>query len=239
MCFTDPNLGIASATYISSHKLGSKIAIIWKNDDPYSTGIHEKFVSQAASLGLEIVSDETFDNSSAQDFSVQLTKAQTAGADLVFLPIYYDPASLILAQADQMNYAPIFFGVDGMDGILELEGFDKSLAEGVYLLTPFDASSADEKTKHFVEAYREKYGETPNQFAADAYDCVYAIYDACVANGINGETSPAEAGEILVKAFTSMEFEGVTGVSTWSANGEVTKVPLAVVIKDGVYASAE
>ena len=239
MCFTDPNLGTGAATYISANSLGSKVAIIWKNDDPYSTGIHEKFIVKAAEAGLEIVSDSTFDSSSAQDFSVQLIDAQSKGADLVFLPMYYDPASLILAQADQMGYKPLFFGVDGMDGILELEGFDKSLAEGVYLLTPFSADAQDEKTVNFVKKFKEKTGEVPNQFAADAYDCVWAIYQACVDNSVTGSMSPQEICDVLVKAFTSMSFEGVTGVSSWSANGEVSKMPLAVIIKDGVYVSAE
>ena len=84
------------------------------------------------------------------DFSVQVTAAKEAGADLVFLPIYYTPASMILMQANTMGYAPIFFGCDGMDGILAIEGFDTSLAEGLMMLTPFAADAQDEKTVSFV-----------------------------------------------------------------------------------------
>ena len=71
--------------------------------------------------------------------------------------MYYQPASLILAQAKNMNYAPAWFGVDGMDGILTMEGFDASLAEGVMLLTPFNADAEDEKTQAFVKTYQEKF----------------------------------------------------------------------------------
>ena len=114
MCFTDPNQGSASADYITGHAdLGSKVAIIYKNDDNYSKGIRDTFVAKAAENGLEVVSEGTFDDSNAQDFTVQLGQAKDAGADIVFLPIYYDPASLILTQANQMGYAPTFFGVDG------------------------------------------------------------------------------------------------------------------------------
>ena len=174
MCFSDPNQGLASAQYITEQGLGEKVFIIWKNDDVYSTGIKEQFVKEAETLGLEVVGDATFTTDTATDFSVQLTQAQQAGADLVFLPIYYQPASLILSQADAMGYTPTFFGVDGMDGILTMDGFDASLAEGVMLLTPFNADATDEATVNFVTKYQELYGETPNQFAADAYDCVYA-----------------------------------------------------------------
>ena len=242
MCFTDPNQGSASATYIKEHEaLGTQVAIIYKNDDNYSKGIRDTFVAKAAENGLEVVSEGTFDDSNAQDFTVQLGKAKDAGADIVFLPIYYDPASLILTQANQMGYAPTFFGVDGMDGILTLEGFDKSLAEGVFLLTPFSADATDELTVNFVNAYKEKCGgEIPNQFAADAYDCVYAISQACEAAGVTADMSASDICTKLVEQFTSMTFSGLTGSEmTWNENGEVTKSPKAVMIQNGVYVGVE
>ena len=242
MCFTDPNQGSASADYITGHAdLGSKVAIIYKNDDNYSKGIRDTFVAKAAENGLEVVSEGTFDDSNAQDFTVQLGQAKDAGADIVFLPIYYDPASLILTQANQMGYAPTFFGVDGMDGILTLEGFDTSLAEGVYLLTPFSADAEDELTVNFVAAYKEKCGgEIPNQFAADAYDCVYAIAQACEAAGVTADMSAQDICAKMVEQFTTMTFSGLTGTEmTWNEHGEVTKSPKAVVIKDGVYVGVE
>ena len=236
MCFTDPNQGTASAQYISEQKLATKIAVIYKNDDVYSTGIYEKFMEKANELGLDVVSVSTFTTDSQNDFSVQLTDAKNAGADLVFLPIYYEAASLILTQANTMGYEPTFFGVDGMDGILTLEGFDTSLAEGVMLLTPFSADADDELTKNFVANYKEKYGETPNQFAADAYDCIYALYNACTEGGVTADMSAEEINDIMIQQFTSMTFDGLTGDSmTWNSNGEVSKSPKAVVIKDGVY----
>ena len=241
MCFTDPNQGVASADYLAAHsELGTKIAIIYRNDDNYSTGIYEKFKAEATEKNLEIVYEGTFDASNQSDFSVQLGKAQAAGADLLFLPIYYEPASMILTQANQMGYTPTIFGVDGMDGILTLEGFDNSLAEGVYLLTPFSADADDELTKKFVENYKAKTGDIPNQFAADAYDCVYAIAQALEAAGVTADMSESEICEALVKQFTSMTFNGLTGQNvTWNANGEVSKSPKAVVITDGEYVGVE
>ncbi len=242
MCFTDPNQGIASADYLAAHTdLGSKIAIIYKNDDNYSSGIYAKFKSEAGEKNVEIVYEGTFDDSNASDFTVQLKKAQDAGADLVFLPIYYDPASLILTQANQMGYKPTFFGVDGMDGILTLEGFDTSLAEGVYLLTPFSADAKDQLTQDFTKNYKARMkDEVPNQFAADAYDCVYAIAQACEAAGVTADMSASDICDALTKQFTSMTFNGLTGQNvTWTESGEVSKSPKAVVIKDGVYVGVE
>lgn len=236
MCFADPNQGTASADYISEQKLGSKIAIIWKNDDVYSTGIHDKFVAEAQAKGLEIVSETTFTDASATDFSVQLNDAKSKGADLIFLPMYYTPASLILTQANSMGYAPKFFGVDGMDGILTVENFDTSLAEGVMLLTPFNADATDDKTVAFVEKYKEAYGEVPNQFAADAYDCIYAYAQALEAAGATPDMSNEELCDAMIQQFTSMTFNGLTGENmTWDTTGAVSKSPKGMVIENGAY----
>lgn len=237
MCFVDPNQGSASAQYIFDQSLGSKIAVIYKNDDVYSTGVYNSFAPKAAELGLEIVSTTTFTEDTKTDFSVQLNDAKAAGADLVFLPMYYDAAALILTQANAMGYAPKWFGIDGMDGILSVDGFDTSLAEGVMLLTPFNADAEDARTKSFVEKYQAAYGEVPNQFAADGYDCVYAIYEALNNAGVaDTSLSASELCDILIGQFTSMTFNGLTGEGvTWSADGQVTKSPKGMFIQNGVY----
>jgi branched-chain amino acid transport system substrate-binding protein len=240
MCFTDPNQGSASAQYINDKGLGSKIAIIYKNDDPYSKGIYERFIAKAAELGVSVVSETSFTDDSANDFSVQLSHAQAAGADLVFLPMYYTPASLILTQAHNMNYAPKFFGVDGLDGILTMEGFDTALAEGVMLLTPFSADAADERTQNFVKKYQEKYGDIPNQFAADTYDVVYSIYQACNNAGVTASMSYKEICDKLTEQFTTMTYDGLTGAGmTWAPSGMVSKEPRGMIIKDGAYAGMD
>ena len=165
---------------------------------------------------------------------MQLTAAQAAGANTVFMPIYYQPASVILTQAAAMNYAPTFFGVDGMDGILTLEGFDTSLAEGLMLLTPFSATL--EENKSFVEAYEAQFGVTPNQFAADAYDGVYIMKAALEAAGCTSDMSSTDICEALVPVMPTLTYSGLTGNDmTWSVNGEVSKAPTAFVIKDGLY----
>lgn len=244
LCFSDPNQGSASAQYIVDNNLASKVAVIYNNSDAYSTGIYNTFVAAAESLNLEIVSTTTFTDDTANDFSVQLADAQNAGAELLFLPIYYTPASLIMAQASSMNYDVAMFGVDGMDGILSLEGFDTALAEGVMLLTPFAADAQDEATASFVSAYEAKHGEVPSQFAADGYDCVYAIYAALQfyadKNGGLDVTGMgyADLCEILISVFADPTFsvDGLTGLGmSWTVEGEVNKAPKAVVIKDGVY----
>ena len=235
VCFTDPAQGAASAEYIFNKKLGEKVGIIYNNGSDYSVGIYQTFVAKANELGLAVVAESTFSSEDNVDFTVQVKACKDAGADVVFLPIYYTPASLILAEFVKQDYAPVAFGVDGMDGILTLEGFDTKLAEGVMLLTPFSADAEDDLTKNFVAAYQAKHGEIPNQFAADAYDGVYALYAAIQAAGITPDTDYAEACELLIAQMQQTEIAGLTGTMTWAATGEVTKTPTAVVIENGVY----
>ncbi len=235
VCFTDPGQGIAAADMIVAKTMGTKIGIIYNNADPYSTGIYQAFAARCAELNLEIVATTTFSSDDNADFSVQIAACKDAGADLVFLPIYYTPASLILAQAKAVDYAPTFFGGDGMDGILALEGFDKTLAEGLMLLTPFAASSQDEKTQSFVKKYVALTGEEPNQFAADAYDGIYALYTAAQNAGITSDTSVEDACEMLIAQFPSLHISGLTGELSWAATGEVTKTPAVYVVKAGAY----
>lgn len=236
ICFSDPNQGVASAQYIGENGLASKVAVIYDSSDVYSSGIYEKFAAEAANQPFEIVAAGAFTADNKTDFSVQLQQAKDAGAELVFLPIYYTEASLILTQAADMGFDVAFFGCDGLDGILNVENFDTSLAEGVMLLTPFAADATDDLTVKFVTTYNEKYGETPNQFAADGYDTVYTIKAAAEKAGITADMSNEEICAALTAAMTEITVDGLTGEGiTWDASGEPTKAPKAVVIKDGVY----
>ncbi len=242
VCFTDPNQGVGSAQYIGENALSSvlSVAVIYDSSDVYSTGIYDKFAEEAANQPFEIVSAEAFTADSNTDFSVQLQKAKDSGAELVFLPIYALEASLILTQAAGMDYAPIFFGCDGLDGILAVENFDASLAEGVILLTPFVADATDDATVSFVTKYQEEYGDIPNQFAADAYDGIYIIKEAIEHSGATPDMSVEDMGTALIAAMTEISYDGLTGTGmTWEATGEVAKDPNAMIIQDGVYATFE
>lgn len=236
VCFSDPDQGAASATYIGENKLATKIAVIYDGSDVYSSGIYEKFAEEAPGQGLEIVAAESFTADSNKDFSTQLQKAKDAGAELVFLPIYYTEASLILQQAKTSGFEPLFFGCDGMDGILQVQNFDTSLAEGLMLLTPFAADATDDLTVNFVKSYQEKYKETPVQFAADAYDAVYAIKLAAEDGGVTANMNASDICDVLKTSMLNIKLDGLTGEGmTWTEDGEPHKAPKAVKVVDGAY----
>ena len=235
VCFNDPAQGTYSADFISDNKLATKVAILYDKSNDYSVGIHDTFIAEAEKKGIEIVTDQAFTDQSNTDFSAQLQAVKSSGADLLFLPIYAQEAAYILTQADSAGIKDVtFFGVDGMDGILEKIGEDNlKLTEGVMLLTPFSASSTDEKVQSFVKKYQEQFEATPDQFAADAYDAIYTIKAALEKSG--AQTTDSDFNEKMIAAMTEIEIDGVTGHMTWDAAGEPTKEAMAVVIKDGAY----
>ena len=241
VCFSDPAQGAKSAEYIATKGLATKIAVIYDSSDVYSSGIYSAFAAEAENQGLEIVAAEAFTADNKTDFSVQLQKAKDSGAELVFLPIYYQEASAILQQADNMGYKPMYFGCDGLDGLLGVKGFDASLAEGVMLLTPFSADAQDDKTQAFNAAYEEAYGETPIQFAADAYDGIYAIKLAAEQAGITPDMDYTEICEKMIEAMPQIELDGLTGIGgiTWGEDGEPNKDPKGVIIENGAYVSMD
>ena len=241
LCFSDPEQGTKSAEYIAKNKLATKIAVIYNSSDVYSNGIYTNFAAEAKKEGLDVVAAEAFTADNKTDFSVQLKKAQSSGADLVFLPIYYQEASAILQQAAKLDYHPTFFGCDGLDGILGVEGFDKSLAEGTMLLTPYASDAQDEKTQTFTKAYEDKYGNTPIQFAADAYDAIYAIKAAAEEADVTPDMDYSEMCDKLMDAMTKIKIDGLTGVDgiTWEKNGEPNKAPKGVKIENGAYVSMD
>ena len=240
VCYSDPAQGTASAKYIGEHKLASKVAVIYDSSDVYSSGIYEKFAQEAPNQGIEVVDAEAFTADSNKDFSTQLQKAKESGAELVFLPIYYTEASLILQQANTMGFAPQFFGCDGMDGILQVQNFDVKLAEGLMLLTPFAADATDDLTVKFVKSFEDAYGETPIQFAADAYDAMYVIKAAMEEANVTPDMAVGDICDAMEGAMTKIKVDGLTGTNmTWTEDGEPEKDPKAVQVVDGAYKAME
>lgn len=236
VCFTDPNQGKNAALFLAEKYADEKIAVIYNSGDAYSSGIYSAFTEQAKTSKLQIVSEESFKDDSASSFNNQLTKAQAAGATFIFAPIYYTPASVLLTNAHDMGYEVKVMGCDGMDGILGVEGFDTSYAEGLLLMTPFSAD--DPASADFVKAYQDAYGETPDQFAADAYDGVHAVAEAIKKSGITPDVSPEEACDKLAAAMLEISIDGLTGKLSWNDKGQVEKDPTAYVIQSGKYVKA-
>lgn len=227
ICFTDPLQGETMAKYISEQGY-KNVAIIYDAASDYSKGITDAFVAEAGNLGLGIADQESF-NSGDVDFKTQLTKIKDSGADCIFLPLYYAEVGYISEQAATLGINLPYFGSDGWDGIIAQLNGDTTNIEGATFLTPFVATDEAENIKAFVGAYEAAYLATPDQFAADSYDGVYAIKAAIEQCGDD------VTNENLVAAMTKISINGLTGDMTFTAEGEPNKSAKVAVIENGQY----
>ena len=228
VCFYDSYQGAAAAQYIKDNNMVDTVGILYQSDNDYSVGLYNAFVAKCGELGITIAETQTFSSSTNTDFSTQVNALVASGAKLVFIPIYAEEASTFLTQARGKFAGDVyFFGADGLDGILGKVEQDPTIANNVLMLTPFSADNPAENVQSFVKKYQEAYGATPDQFAADAYDAIYVIKAAV-------EKAGSTSGAALASALTSLTVDGVTGIMTWTADGNTNKPASAILYYDGV-----
>lgn len=237
MCFADGNQGAVAAEYVNSLGL-TEIGIFYKSDDPYSKGIYDQF---KAKLSASIKVVEAVFTGEASDFSAQINTLKDC--KFIFMPIYYQPASVFMNQAKAIIAADaVYYGCDGFDGLAgQFEDFSV-IPQEVSMLSHFDSSATEGAAGEFIKKYTEKFGaDTLNQFGASAYDCVYAIFGAMKAakeagKEIDVTISASDLCEILKEQFNGgFKFQGVTGKAgsdiTWQSSGYVTKDAVKYVLK--------
>ena len=233
ICFGDPDQGkYAAQTLVDAGY--EKIGVIYNDDDAYSTGLLAGFEEEMIELGAQSKYEKVSFAKDTKQFDTQVSTLAEAECDVIFLPIYYQEASLIIKEISKDSaWNPAYFGCDGMDGIVKHNATDEDMTaaiNGLTYLTPFDVNDTDEKVKHFVDAYKAKYNETPDQFAADAYDAIYVVYEAMKKAEI---TDPSIDPSDLCDAITGVingdfKYKGVTGEMTWAESGAATKPPKVV-----------
>ena len=239
MCFADGNQGKVAADFVNQNFSGQTIGVFYKSDENYSKGIYDQF---KANLDAAVTVVETsFSDANATDFASQIDTLKDM--KFVFMPIYYQPATMFMTQAKDIIAADaVYYGCDGFDGIEGMEGFDiNEIPQAITMLSHFNSKAEDGKAKEFIDKYVEKYGkDTLNQFGASAYDCVYALFGAMKAAVAAGKEIPvtisaSDMCEILKEQFAGgyTVTDAVTGASiSWDANGYVNKTAIQYIIKD-------
>ncbi len=228
VCFGDPDQGVLAAdTLVNDYKM-KNIGCIYDTSDTYSSGIYDAFKSEMEKLGVSFTT-KTFDKENNKDFSTQVEALKDC--DVIFTPFYYTEAGLVARACSAKGVNALIFGCDGLDGVAGQ--VDSTVTNEIKYITPFDVNSTDETISKFVASYKAKYSTTPDQFAADAYDAVYVIYNAMLkANITDANISASELCDKVAAVLTGgMEFTGTTGTMTWSADGAPNKTPTIVTVE--------
>lgn len=228
-CYTDPFQGEVLAKFIKEHDEIKTVAILTNNSSDYSTGVATAFREKCAEYGVEIVADENYADAD-NDMNAQLTTIMAANPDAIVVPDYYKKVALIADQARTKGYDKPLVGPDGFDGILGAIAADNmSITNNMFFANHYFSGSDDEIVVNFIKNYEEKYGETPNAFAASSYDAIYLMKASLESNG--GDTSH----EAFVSAIAGTTYAGVTGEISYKGNGDPVKSVYIIEIKDGAY----
>ncbi|MFN8482400.1 MAG: ABC transporter substrate-binding protein [Anaerolineae bacterium] len=151
---------------------GKRLAVFHLNTD-WGKVTYDLFTQKAKQLGAEIVDTEPY-LPTEKDFRSALTKARDAKPDLLVLISYYNDGALIARQAADVNLDTPKLAVGSVYSpkFIELGG---KAVEGVYTQSGFFPGDKRPEVQEFVKKYQAKYGELPDQFAAQAYDGVKVL----------------------------------------------------------------
>lgn len=208
-------------------------AVIYNNSDSYSTGLYDSFVKYCGENGIEVVAAESY-GKDATDFSAQLTNISAKSPEVIFAPDYYNVVYLVLKQAREMGIDVPFYGVDGSDGVLGIEGADPAYLEGLLFCNHYTTADESEIVQNFLKNYKEKYNEDPASFAALGYDSALIICNAIEKAGVS-EASP-EAYAAIIEAIRASETDGVTGHITYeNEDGTPSKPTKVIKVEGGEY----
>jgi branched-chain amino acid transport system substrate-binding protein len=231
-CFIDPFQGELMASYAANRLGAKKAAILYDTSSDYSVGLKDSFVAEAGRIGLEIVANEGYASGDI-DFKTQLTKIVSAGADVLFLPEYYEAVALIAPQAREVGFAGALLGADGWDSVVEsIDAGNLYSIEGSYFCAHASLKSTDEAFVAFVEKYQKKYGQMPNMFAALGYDAAMIMFDAI-------ERAGSTDSAAIIEALKAIDYTGITGHVTFDENRNPVKSAAIMTIENGDYAFVE
>lgn len=236
-CFEDPFQGGAIATFASDYLKAKTGAIIYNTSDAYSTGLKDSITAKAGELGLSIVATEGYGEGDV-DFNAQLTNILGKSPEVLFIPDYYNNAYLICSQARAAGFKGTFLGVDGTDGVLEIEGADISVFEGLYFANHYAADDTSETVQNFIAAYKKEYDATPNALAALGYDATNILYNAIKTVDTAGAVPVAatpESYQAVIDAIAATDLQCVTGHITFDENGNPIKDCAIITITGGAY----
>ncbi|MDR1515575.1 MAG: ABC transporter substrate-binding protein [Synergistaceae bacterium] len=234
-CFEDPFQGGAMARFAFEKLKAKTAAVIYNVSDAYSTGLYNAFKENAEKSGLKVTAVESYANDDV-DFNAQLTNIAKSAPDVLFIPDYYNKAYLICSQARKAGIKSVFLGVDGTDGVLEIEGADYSVFNGMYFPNHYFPDDPSPLVKNLRKSYEAAYGSMPNSFAALGYDAAAILFNAVrktLDAGVKVSATP-ESYQAIIDNLTATDLECVTGRITFVNNNPVKDVSVIKIV-DGAY----
>lgn len=233
-CFIDPFQGQRMAEFAAEILDAQTAAILYSNEIDYSIGLMESFMARAAEVGIQVVEVQRFADD-ALDFRSQLAIIAQSNPDVLFIPAYYRHIGLIGPQSVDVGLPnTTLIGADGWATTTDFMA-DSSSVEGAYFLTGFSSEADDPLVQNFVEAYRARHGETPNMFAAQAYDAAKILVAALEVTIAGTDYVPGsdQFRTALIANMAATDIYGVTGRITYDELNNPEKTAIILQVRDG------
>ncbi len=231
-CFLDPFQGPVLAKFATKQFGAKKAAVLYDIASDYPKGLAEFFKKAFEEIHGpgSVVAFESFTTKDV-DFSAQLTNIINSGADVLFIPQYYNEIPLIVKQAKSLGWNKPFIGSDSW-GSGDLMGLCGDDCKGQYFSTHYSPVGAKGATKEFIDSYTKMYGKTPNDVAALTWDSIGVLVEAVKqAGGLTGDIKKDR--ETVKDALAKLQdYKGITGTMTFTAEGDPKKCAVIAKIND-------
>ncbi|MDR1909306.1 MAG: ABC transporter substrate-binding protein [Spirochaetaceae bacterium] len=233
-CFLDPFQAPVGAKFAQEQFGANRVAILYNLEDDYSKTLAELFRdSWIASKGAGSVTAFESHGQKDTNFEVQLGRIIRSGADLLYLPVYYDLVAKIVPQAQQLGWTKPIMGSDSW-GSADLISLSNNAVEGYYFTTHYAAAGATGATKAYIDDYNARYGYVPDDVAALTYDAIYIALNAIQQAGLSGNLQE-DRDNIRAAIAGLREYDGITGRMTFNDSGDPEKDAVVVHIVNGEF----
>lgn len=226
-CFIDPFQGPVMAKFAQEKLRAQRVALMVSNSSAYSIGLAKFFREAFTANGGTIVLEQKYAEGD-KDFKAQLTAIKAAGVDAVFNPGYYNEGALIVLQARDLGLTLPIFGADSWEAEALIELGGKAI-EGAYLCSHYSPADPSPRVQNFVQAYKKRFGTTPDSNASLGYDSVLVLVDAIKRAG---STDRAKIRDALA---ATKNFAAVTGNITIDAQRNASKNAVIIQVRNGKF----
>jgi branched-chain amino acid transport system substrate-binding protein len=228
VCFIDPFQGTVMAKFAANELKLKRVAVFKAQDQAYSTGLADNFITAFKELGGETAANESY-TSTDTDFKAQLTSIKAKNPDGVFIPGYYNEVGTIARQARELGIKVPLLGGDGWDSSTIFDAAGGAL-EGCYFSNHYSPEDKSPTVQQFIQKFKAKYsGETPDAMAALGYDAAKILGDAMTrAKSLSGP-------DLRDAIAATKDFTGVTGKITINEERNAVKPAVVLQIRGKAY----
>ncbi len=218
VCGRDDVQGVVGAQFAKAK--GIKVAYVLHDKTAYGQGIAEYFKKEAEAQGMKVVGFAGTEEKA--NFDAILSPIISAKPECIYFGGMFDQAAVLFKQARQKGFKGMCLSDDGFDSgdAAKIAGDALQQGAGTYFSTVSGPADIYPDTAKFVADFKAKFGNTPQPFAAQSYDCTAVLLKA-IENGItaNGGKLPARAD--VSKAVRALkDFKGITGTLTFNGKGD-------------------